>query len=282
MRIMTKVLHVSKSGYYAWLKRPDKRIYLREVESMVRDVWTTSERRYGIRRVYHTLRQQGTPISFYRVKQTMHVCGMFGVQPRTKIKTTIADPHAKERPDLIHRDFESPVPTYKLVGDITYLKTAEGWLYLATVIDLNTRMVVGWAMDRHMRAELCVSALEMAYRRGYVAEGAIFHSDRGAQYTSKLLATWAKSHDVRLSVGRCGSPHDNAVAESFFSTFKREFYSQSTWHTRQELKAQSVGYIEGFYNRCRIHSAIDYQIPAERMNAFFDRIKQEEVEIMAA
>lgn len=282
MRIMTNVLHVSKSGYYAWLKRPDKRIYVREVEDRVKNIWISSNHCYGIRRIYQTLIHEKTPVSLYRVKHAMRSCGISGIQPKTKVKTTVADPHAKSRPDLIKRDFESPIPTYKLVGDITYLKTAEGWLYLATVTDLNTRMCVGWSINKHMKAELCVSALEMAYRRGYVAEGAIFHSDRGAQYTSKRLATWAKDHEVRLSVGRTGSPHDNAVAESFFSIFKREFYSRKTWHTRQELKNQCVGYIESFYNRQRIHSSINYEIPAERMNAFFERYKLEEVEDMAA
>ena len=141
--------------------------------------------------------------------------------------------------------------TTVLVGDITYLRTGQGWLYLATVIDLATRMVVGWSMSERMTAGLAVSALEMAHARGYVAGGAIFHSDRGSQYTSRALAGWAASHDVRLSVGRTGSCHDNAVAESFFATLKNEMYSLRSWATRAEARHAVVGFIEGFYNRQR-------------------------------
>lgn len=120
------------------------------------------------------------------------------------------------RPDLVRRDFTSPVPTYKLVGDITYLRTSEGWLYLATAIDLCTRMVVDWSLSDRMTADIAVAALKSAKSRGYVAGNAMFHSDKGAQYTSRALAEWARANDVRLSCGRTGSCRDNAVAESFF------------------------------------------------------------------
>ena len=156
---------------------------------------------------------------------------------------------------MIKRDFTSPLPTCKLVGDITYLRTREGWLYLATVIDLCTRMVVGWAMSERMTAGIVVEALERAWRRGYVAGNAIFHSDRGSQYTSRILARWADEHDVRLSVGRTGSCHGSAVAESFFGTLKNEMYSLRR------------------YNRNRPHSTIGYQVPAKAMDAFFERTK---------
>lgn len=169
------------------------------------------------------------------------------------------------------RDFESPVPTYKLVGDITYLRTGEGWLFLSTVIDLNTRMVVGWALSERMTADIVASALEAARSRGYVAEGAIFHSDRGAQYTSRLVAEWAAAHGVRLSVGRTGSCHDNAVAESFFATLKNEMYHRRSFPTRAEARRAVVGFIEGYYNRRRPHSTIGYRISAQVMEEFFER-----------
>ena len=178
---------------------------------------------------------------------------------------------ADGRPDLVGRDFESPVPTYKLVGDITYLRTGEGWLFLSTVIDLNTRMVVGWALSERMTADIVASALEAARSRGYVAEGAIFHSDRGAQYTSHLVAEWAAAHGVRLSVGRTGSCHDNAVAESFFATLKNEMYHRRSFPTRAEARRAVVGFIEGYYNRRRPHSTIGYRIPAQVMEEFFER-----------
>ena len=203
----------------------------------------------------------------------MRELGIRGIAPNSRKRTTIPDEGAPSRPDLVRRDFTSPVPTYKLVGDITYLKTREGWLYLATVIDLCTRMVVGWAVSERMTADLVVEALERAWRRGYVAGNAIFHSDRGSQYTSRLLARWAEGHDVRLSVGRTGSCHDNAVAESFFGTLKNEMYSLRRWATRSEARNAVIDYIERRYNRNRPHSTIDYKVPAEVMDAFFERTK---------
>lgn len=151
---------------------------------------------------------------------------------------------------MIKRDFTSPLPTCKLVGDITYLRTREGWLYLATVIDLCTRMVVGWAMSERMTAGI-----------------------RGSQYTSRILARWADEHDVRLSVGRTGSCHGNAVAESFFGTLKNEMYSPRTWATREDARNGVIDYIERRYNRNRPHSTIGYQVPAKAMDAFFERTK---------
>lgn len=151
--------------------------------------------------------------SLYRTRKCMRELGIRGVAPRRRVRTTVPDPSAPSRPDLLRREFSSPVPTTRLVGDITYLRTGQGWPCLATVIDLATRMVVGWCMSERMTADIVVSALEMARGRGYVAGGAVFHSDRGSQYTSLLLARWAEANDVRPSVGRTGSCHDNAVAE---------------------------------------------------------------------
>lgn len=182
------------------------------------------------------------------------------------------DPGAPARPDLVRRGFDRPVPTCWLCGDITYLRTGQGWLYMAVVIDLCTRMVVGLSFSERMGADLPVAALEAAWRRGYVAEGAVFHSDRGSQYTSKAMAEWAAARGVRLSVGRTGSCHDNAVAESFFGTFKSEMYHRFSFATRDEARAASVGYVEGYYNRRRPHSSIDYERPADKMASFMARM----------
>lgn len=203
----------------------------------------------------------------------MRELGIRGAAPNARKVTTVPDPGAPSRPDLVRRRFRPPVPTTVLVGDITYLRTGQGWLYLATVIDLATRMVVGWSMSERMTARLAVSALEMSHARGYVAGGAIFHSDRGSQYTSRLMAEWAVSHDVRLSAGRTGSCHDNAVAESFFATLKNEMYSLRPWDTRDEARHAVVEFIEAYYNRQRPHSTIGYEIPAERMDAFMERME---------
>lgn len=204
----------------------------------------------------------------YRVRKCMKELGIRGIAPNSKKRTAILDEDAPARPDLIKRDFTSPAATCKLVGDITYLRTREGWLCLATVIDLCARMVVGWAMSERMAADIVVEALERAWRRGYVAGNAIFHSDRGSQYTSRILARWADEHDVRLSVGRTGSCHDNAGAESFFGTLKNEMYSLRTWATREDARNGVIDYIERRYNRNRSHSTIGYQVPAKAMDAF--------------
>ena len=183
------------------------------------------------------------------------------------------DRDAPVRPDLIGRDFSSPVPTTKLVGGIAYLRTTGGSSCLAVVIDLCTRMVVGWSIRDSMRAGLVVAALEMARSRGYVAGGAIFHSDRGSQYTSAELAAWVAAHDVRLSVGRTGSCHDNAVAESFFGTLKNEWYHHERLTDASTTKHRTIEFIESYYNRFRPHESIGDRVPAEAMQEFFDRFE---------
>ena len=183
----------------------------------------------------------------------------------------------------MRRDFTSPVSTYKLVGDITYLRTGEGWLYLATVIDLCTRMVVGgWSLYDRMTADIAVAALESAKSRGHGAGNAIFHSDRGTQYTSRTLAEWARANDVRLSCSRTGNCHDNAVAESFFATLKNEMYYRRRFATRADTKHAVIEFIEADYNRRRPHSTIGYKIPARAMEAFFERTKPTEDELPMA
>ena len=271
VKLMARTLGVSRSGYYGWLGRPAPEDPWKELRSEVERAWLASKKRFGARSILASLPSGFEGTTLYRVRKLMRELGIRGVHPNKSKRTTVADPDAPERPDLIQRGFDSPVPTVKLVGDITYLRTDQGWLYLATVIDLCTRMVVGWAMAEHMRASLCVDALRMAKSRGYVAGGAIFHSDRGSQYTSKLLADWAAANGVRLSVGRTGSCHDNAVAESFFASLKNEMYSLRKWATRAEARHAVVEYVEAFYNRARPHSTIGYQIPAEKMGAFFKR-----------
>ena len=182
------------------------------------EIWDASGRRFGFRKVWSKLiddsrygRFEGTVPC--RVRKCMSGLGIRGICPNASRRTTVPDPEAPERPDLIRRDFSCPVPTTRLVGDITYLRTTGGSSCLAVAMDLCTRMAVGWSIRDNMRAGLAAAALEMAYSRGYVAGGAIFHSDRGSQYTSAELAAWAAAHDVRLSVGRTGSCHGNAVAE---------------------------------------------------------------------
>lgn len=271
VKLMARLLGVSRSGFYDWARRRPPEDPWSGAREAVGRCWLESDRRFGARSVRAVLASRGMRLALYRVRRLMRELGIRGVAPNSRKRTTVPDPGAPARPDLVRRNFEPPVPTTVLCGDITYLRTGQGWLYLATVIDLCTRMVVGWALSERMTADIAVSALEMARSRGYVAGGAIFHSDRGAQYTSRLLAEWAAASDVRLSAGRTGSCHDNAVAESFFATLKNEMYSLRSWPTRAEARSAVVGFIEGHYNRRRPHSTIGYQTPAGKMEAFFER-----------
>lgn len=270
--MMCGALGIARSSYYAWESRPAPSDPWAGDRAAIEDWWLSRGRRPGARTV-HAAIGAGRGLTPYRVRKLMRELGIQGVHPRASRRTTVPDPDAPLRPDLLRRDFESPVPTIRLVGGITCLRTGQGWLYMAAVIDLCTRMAVGLSFSERMTAELPIGALESARARGYVADGAVFHSDRGSQYTSKAMAEWAAAHGVRLSVGRTGSCHDNAVAESFFGTFKNEMYHLREFPTREEARLASIGYVEGYYNRRRPHSTIGYQIPAEKMDAFFERFE---------
>lgn len=272
---MARLLGVSRSGFYAWLRRPresgDPWAAAREA---VRAEHEARDGIPGARSLRALVEPRFPGLTLYRTRELMRELGIRGVHPRASRRTTVPDPAAPARPDLVGRAFDRPVPTCWLVGDITYLKTGQGWLYMAAVVDLCTRMVVGLSFSERMDASLPIAALEGAWRRGYVAEGAVFHSDRGSQYTSKAMAEWAAAHAVRLSVGRAGSCLDNAVAESFFGTFKNEMYHLRPFATRDEARVASVGYVEGYYNRRRPHSSIGYEFPAAKMEAFLRRMDE--------
>lgn len=278
--LMCRLLGVARTGYHAWrtagcgagepapgTRAGHRRILAERIEKL----WEKSRRAHGARRLQADLRAEGLHASLWLIGTIMAELGIAGIQPRTRRRTTIASEDADTRPDLLRRRFRPPVATTVLVGDITYLKTGEGWLYLATVIDLTTRMVVGWATAPHMRTSLVIDALASAHRAGYVAGGAIFHSDRGSQYTSSEFACAARRLDVRLSVGRTGVCWDNAVAESFFSMLKNEMYHHQHLPTRARARLAVADYIEVFYNRQRRHSTLNYQTPAQAMNAFLAR-----------
>jgi transposase InsO family protein len=270
--MMARLLEVSRSGYYSWVRQRDCAVLDEKDVSTagrVQFYWKKSKKRHGARRIKEDLKDEGIDVSLHKVRRLMGALGIQGIQPRTSKRTTVQAKDAASRPDLIKRDFASPVPTIKLVGDITYLKTGEGWLYLATVIDLCTRAVVGWAMADNMRTALVISALKLACGQGYVAKGAIFHSDKGSQYTSREYAEFASAHDIRLSVGRTGSCHDNAVAESFFSMLKNEMYYRQDFKARAEARCAVMEYIEIDYNRQRRHSTLGYKTPMQRMGEAF-------------
>ncbi len=202
------------------------------------------------------------------VADLMRELGLRACQPRVYKRTTIPGEQPVASPDLIGRDFTATAPGTRLVGDITYLRTGEGWLYLATVIDLATRMVTGWQVADHMRTSLVTDALQMAITHGHVAPGAIFHSDKGAQYTSAGFARFCQARSIRTSTGRTGVCWDNAAAESFSGALKNEMYYRQAYSDRAHARSAVADYIEVFYNRQRLHSALGYRTPAEALTDY--------------
>lgn len=262
-------LDVSTSGFYDHVNAVesdrDRRRAL--VTTHVQAAHKAGRGAYGVRRVHAVLRRSHDPevasCSITLVRSIMAELGLAGCQPRAYKTTTDPDPDATAPADLVGRDFTADRPGVKLVGDITYIRTWSGWLYLATVIDCHTKQVVGWSMATHMRTELICKAVTMAAERGNLEPQAIFHSDRGSQYTSSDFATHLGSLDLRGSMGRVGQCWDNALAESFFSALKNELVYRTVFSTQAKARAAVAEWIEVFYNRTRLHSALGYKTPAE-------------------
>ena len=266
---MCTLLGVARSSYYAWRNRSETATQARrrELAERIVKIFAESRQTSGCRRVAAQLNRGGHECSVGLVADLMRELGLRAVQPRAYKRTTIPGDVPIDSPDLIGRDFDpaSSAPGERLVGDITCLRTGEGWLYLATVIDLATRMVVGWQLATHMRTSLVVDALAMGIDAGLVAPTAIFHSDRGTQYTSAEFARFCKDKRVRPSVGRTGVCWDNAAAESFFAALKNEMYHRRTFATRARARFAVAEYIEVFYNRRRLHSTLGYRTPFEAL-----------------
>jgi transposase InsO family protein len=267
---MCRLLGVPRSSFYAWRNRAETPTAARrrELAEQVRRVFKDSRQTSGCRRVAAQLNRDGHQASVGLIADLMRELQLRAVQPRAYKRTTVPGEDPVDSPDLIGRDFTADQPGTRLVGDITYLKTGEGWLYLATVIDLATRMVVGWQLASHMRTCLVVDALAMAITGGHVQPAAIFHSDRGTQYTSAEFARFCTGNHIRTSVGRTGVCWDNAAAESFFAALKNEMYHRHNWPTRARARFAVADYIEVFYNRRRLHSTLGYRTPFEALTEF--------------
>ena len=263
------MLGVPRSSFYAWRNRVETPTAARrrELAALIRTTFEDARQTFGCRRIARELNRAGHECSVGFVADVMRELGLRAVQPRAYKRTTIPGEQPVESPDLIGRDFDpaSSLPGERFVGDITYLRTGEGWLYLATVIDLATRMVVGWQTATHMRTSLVTDALQMAIDGGYVRPQAIFHSDRGCQYTSAEFARFCKDKHVRTSLGRTGVCWDNAVAEAFFAALKNDMYYRHSWPTRAQARFAVAEYIEVFYNRRRLHSSLGYRTPFEAL-----------------
>ncbi len=266
---MCAMLNVPRSSFYAWRARVETPTAARRraLAVHVRRVFDDSRQTSGCRRVTSQLNRDGHECSVGLVADLMRCLGLVAAQPRAYKRTTVPGEQPVLIPDLIKRDFTAPAPGQRLVGDITYLKTGEGWLYLATVIDLATRMVVGWQLAAHMRTSLISDALAMAIDGGHLQVNAIFHSDRGTQYTSAEFSLFCKDNHIRRSVGRTGVCWD-AAAESFFASLKNEMYYRHSFPTRARARFAVADYIEVFYNRRRLHSTLGYRTPTEALNDY--------------
>jgi putative transposase len=260
------LLEVSKSAYYQRRNGTPSRRELTDAKLLeqITAIYRESKGTYGAPRIHKELLHRHVACGKRRVTRLMRQAGLEGRCKKRWRKTTVPDPQAELARDLIQRHFgPSEEMDRRYVGDITYIATWEGWSYLATVIDLASRRIVGWALADHMRTELVEDALKMAFAHRAPEEGVIFHSDRGCQYTSGDFATLARANGVVLSVGRKGECWDNAVAESFFATIKRELIDARAWPTRTGLRRAVFEYIEGWYNTRRLHSTLGYLSPAQ-------------------
>jgi putative transposase len=262
---LCRLLGVTRQGYYAFAKRQTGARVEREAAlcTQIREVHAESGERYGSPRVLRELRRQGIFTSKRRVERAMRGMGLYARRPRRFRVTTAADPKNAVEPNLLSRDFTATAPDQRWVTDITYVWTDEGWCYLAAILDLFSRRVVGWALDTTLSTSLPLQALGMAVGRREPTEGLLHHSDRGCQYTSADYRGALDKLGVVVSMSRKGNCWDNAVAESFFSTLKTELVHRQRWTSRLALRSAVFEYIEVFYNRRRLHSSIGYKTPAE-------------------
>ena len=266
--LLCSVLGVSRAGYYAWKDRPASARQRRDDEliSQIGEVHAESNGTYGWPRVHAELRHRGVRVSRKRVARLMREAGLSGMVRRRKGRTTIRVPGIATAPDLVRRDFAPQAPNRLWVADLTEVATWEGKLYLAVVVDCYSRRCVGWAMAEHMRAELVVEALEMAIWRRRPAVGLVHHSDRGGQYVSLIFGQTARDAGIAVSMGAKGCALDNAVCEAFFATLKKELTRRRSWPTRRELQTAVFAWIEGWYNRRRLHSTLGYLSPEHYEN----------------
>ena len=262
---LCRVLEVSRQGYYKWRKRSksprvDRQAALREA---VREVFAESGDTYGSPRVLKALRERGIKASKRSVERTMRALGLTPPTLSKHFKTTVRNPEDPIVPNTLERDFTASRPNERWVTDITYVSTAEGWAYVAAILDLFSRSVVGWAISSTLETSLVDRALDMALSHRCPGPGLLHHSDQGCQYTSHDYRSKLAEHGIEVSMSRKGNCWDNAVAESFFATFKKELIHRRSWSTRIELRNAVFGYIEVFYNRRRLHSFLDYKTPAQ-------------------
>ena len=264
IRAMCRVLEVSASGYYAWRRRvmSVRATEDEHLQQRIRTIHLLSRQTYGAPRIHAELQEQGTHVGRKRVARLMKACFLRGITRRKSTVTTRRDRSARLAPDLVDRQFAANKPDVLWVADITYVPTWAGFLYLAVVLDVWSRKIVGWAMATHLRTSLVSRALNMAIAQRRPT-GVIHHSDQGCQYTSIEFGRRCREAGVRPSMGSVGDCYDNAMCESFFATLECELIDRSTFHSHDEARVAIFDFIEGFYNTRRRHSSIGYQSPVQ-------------------
>jgi putative transposase len=262
---MCRVLGVSRSGLYAWQRRGPSAREEADVElsRRIHAIHSDSRSTYGSPRVHRGLRRQGVRVGRKRVERLMKRDGLRGRVRRRFRRTTDSNHDLPVAPNTLNRQFEVDTPDRVWAGDITYIRTRNGWSYLAVVIDLHSRLVVGWALADHMRTELVETALICALGKREPSEELLHHSDRGSQYASKSYRGRLEALGIEVSMSRPGDCYDNAVVESFFGTLKQELVYHAKWNDLADARAAIHDYIEVFYNRQRLHSSLGYRTPAE-------------------
>ena len=263
--LMCAILEISRSGFYAWLNRePSERSNSDgRMLDLIREVHKANREVYGAPRVHEALKAGGVNCGRNRTARLMREDGLRSKTKRKFKATTNSKHNHPVAPNLLGQDFKTQYPNAIWVSDITYIWTDEGWLYLATTMDLFSRGVVGWSMDSRMKSNLVVSALDMALKARKPMEGLIHHSDRGVQYAAKPFQEQLSTNGIVCSMSRKGNCYDNAVQESFYHSLKTELVHHEHYRTREEARASIFEYIEGFYNRVRLHSTLGYKSPLQ-------------------
>jgi putative transposase len=264
--LLCRTLEVNRTSFHDWERRAPSQRALTDVwlSEKIKEIHEAKRKVYGAPRIHAELRMaHGVKVGRKRVERLMRSAGISGLIPKKRGRTTIRVPGVRVADDLVERQFQPSAPNVLWLADITYLRSWEGWLYLAAVQDAYSRRIVGWSMAEHMRTELVTDALAMAVHRRRPEPGLVHHSDQGSQYVSLGFGQAARDAGVAISMGSKGDAYDNAVAESFFATLKKELIHRSSWPSRRELSTAVFEYIEAFYNRDRRHSTLGMHSPAD-------------------
>jgi transposase InsO family protein len=261
--LLCKVMQVSKSGYYKWFNRKNKKCFCdRNIEEEIQKIHISSRGTYGRRRILSVLKKSLFSIGKKRVSKIMHRLNLYGAgAPKFKTITKV-DRKALHCPNLIPGDFKAYKPDEIWTSDISYIPTKEGWVYLCIILDTFSRRIVGWSMQEHLKKEIVLNSLNMAYKNRFgFASGIIFHSDKGTQYSSNEVKKYLKINKFHQSMSN--NCYENSITETFFATLKKELVYRCNFQTRKEAKCSITEFIEVFYNRIRVHSALDYLAPMQ-------------------